>query len=241
MTRLLSTIRLDVLQQWRQGFYYAGAFVAVIFIVVLHQVNPAVYPGLLPGLVLMGLMITTFYFIAGLVLFEKSEGVLQALVVSPLRVDEYLGAKLVSLTFLAMIEQVAVVLLTYVWRVGFAGMNIGLLLLGMLITSLVNVLLGFIVIARFDSINEFLLPSAPIAMLLLAPFLHLSGLVNFPPLLLVPTGGAMVLLQWAFAPLETFPVPVWQSVAAIALAVIGIGVGYVLSRRTFKTFIVEGS
>jgi fluoroquinolone transport system permease protein len=241
MTRLLSTIRLDVLQQWRQGFYYAGAFVSVIFIIILNQLNPAALPVALPGLILMGLMVTGFYFMAGVILFEKGEGVLQQLVVTPLRTDEYLVAKLVSLTILAIAEQLAVVGLTYVWaNRGLAELNVGLLVLGCVVTTVIFILLGFIVIARFDSVNEFLMPSAIIAMPMLAPLLHVGGVVDFPALLAIPTGGAALLLQAAFVPMEFIHLPDWQIAFAMVAMGVGVVVGYIYSQRTFKRFIVRG-
>ena len=39
MTRLLSTLLWDARLQFRNGFYYASAFVAVVFIVLLSQFN----------------------------------------------------------------------------------------------------------------------------------------------------------------------------------------------------------
>ena len=102
MTRLVSTIRWDAQLQIRNGFYYASAFVAVVSILVLSQLrlSPDTLALLLPAIVLQNIFINTFYFIGGLVLLEKGDGTLEGLIVSPLRKEEYLASKVVTLTLL---------------------------------------------------------------------------------------------------------------------------------------------
>ena len=48
MTRLLSTLRWDVQLQFRNGFYYASAFVAVIVLLILGLFPNADWRFLLP-------------------------------------------------------------------------------------------------------------------------------------------------------------------------------------------------
>ena len=48
------------------------------------------------------MLLATFVFLAGLLLIEKGQGTLEGLIVTPLRSSEYLLAKILSLTVLAV-------------------------------------------------------------------------------------------------------------------------------------------
>jgi fluoroquinolone transport system permease protein len=161
MNRLLSTIRCDIRLQHRNGFYYATAFVVAVYALGLSQLHAAVPVNLgwlLPAVLLNNLLITTFYFVGALVLLEKAEGTLAAQVVSPLRTGEYLAAKVLTLTALALVYNLAVVVL--IVGIGFGAPA---LIAGVGVMAALMVMAGFIVVARYDAVNEYLLPSLPYA------------------------------------------------------------------------------
>jgi hypothetical protein len=109
---------------------------------------------LLPPMVVGNLLISTFSFIGGLVLLEKGEGTLTAQVITPLRIGEYLAAKIATLTALALAETLVLVLLIAGWR--FDAL---LLILGVILAAAIYCLAGFITVVRYAAINEYLLPS----------------------------------------------------------------------------------
>src|SRR4051794_35315548 len=80
--RLIATILCDVRLQFRNGFYYATAFVTAIYALALSQVSGEPLglsiATLFPVFVLDSMVVGTFYFVAGQVLLEKGEGTLQA-------------------------------------------------------------------------------------------------------------------------------------------------------------------
>ena len=122
MKRMVTTLRWDVVLQFRNGFYYVSAFFILIWVGLWSQLPNAHtldYAVILPGLVVLNLLITTFYFVGALVLLEKAEGTLTGLVVTPLHAGEYLAARVLSLTLLAMLESLLIVLLIY-------GVDLGL-------------------------------------------------------------------------------------------------------------------
>ena len=111
MTAILNALRWDVIVQARNGFYWASAFlIIVISALVLYvpesaRANSAVW---VPAILVINLQITTFFFVAGLMLLERDEGVLNALAVSPLSASGYLVMRTVSLTGLAAAETIAI-------------------------------------------------------------------------------------------------------------------------------------
>lgn len=194
---MAATLRCDARLQRRNGFYYAAGFVALVWLLLITQLPEDQVAWLMPVFVLSNLVINTFYFVAGQVLLEKGEGTLQAQVVTPLRRDEYLGSKIMTLTGLAILENLTIVAFGYGWPASPV-----LLLAGMGTASAIYVLAGFILVSRYDSINAFLFPSVFFTLAFAPPFLAYLGLWTSPLAYLHPLQAPLVLLAGGFAPLS---------------------------------------
>jgi fluoroquinolone transport system permease protein len=192
--RLASTLLCDIRLQQRNGFYAASVFLVAVWAVLFSQVPRTDIGSVWGGVVVANLMITTFYFIAGLVLLERDEGSLAARAVTPLRPGEYLGSKVITLTGLALVENAFLTLLLA--ALGFVRIGTGFprLVLGAALISVLLCLAGFILIARYRSINEFLMPSIGFAFLLGLPLVDSFGLFRSPLFRLHPVGAALTLM-----------------------------------------------
>ncbi len=229
MKRLASALRFDLLIQVRYGFLYGALFSALLWVALLKPLSEQSLVLLLPPAVFFDLGIVGFYFIAVLVFYEKGEAVLSALVVSPLRFWEYLTSKLTTLTLLAIVLSLALVLFTY----GLA-FNLWLFVLGTGLMSLIALLVGFIAVAPFRSISSYLMPSGVYSALLYLPVVAYFGWWNHPLFSLLPTQGAMLLLQGSFRPLED-----WQVLYALLESLVWIVGLSLLARSMFNRYIIE--
>ena len=198
MSRLAVAMRWDVILQWRQGFVLAGIVVTAFWIGITRFLPDADYTVWIPVFVLGNLTMTSFFFAAGLLSFEKVEGTLSALAVSPLSTRDYLLSKIVTLALLAVVETTVMVVVV----VGLA-FNAAPLLLGMLGSSLLYTLVGLIMMTRYRSISDFLIPSAGVMILALLPLLDYAGIVESRVFLLWPTQALLVGLRASFEPLST--------------------------------------
>jgi fluoroquinolone transport system permease protein len=230
MNRLVVTLRHDARLQWRNGFYYATVFVTAFWVLILLQIGAFDLRWLLPPLVIGNLLIGTFLFIGGLVLLEKGEGSLSAQIVTPLRLSEYLGAKVITLTLLAFAETLVIVVLLAGWQ-----FNIFLLTGGVFLTGAIYCLAGFIVVLRYTSINEYLLPSGMYMGLLWIPLLAYLAHWNHWLLYLHPLTAPLLLVEAAFE-----PVVVWQVVYGFVYASLWIVGLYVWSKRSFQRWMATG-
>lgn len=228
MNRVIATTRLDLRLQWRYGFFYAAAFITLVWIVLLGLFPRSLLNVAVPFIIFADLGVIGFFFIAGMVLFEKSEQTLDALIVTPLRFGEYLFGKLATLTLMALVISLAVVVGVY----GF-GFNLPLLALGVILTSLLALLVGFISVAPYTSISAYLLPSQLLYLPLNLPLIHYFGWWEHPLFYLIPTHGSLILLRAAFD-----PVPLWQLGYAIAYQVLWMGVLVWVARWAFNRYIV---
>jgi fluoroquinolone transport system permease protein len=228
MRRLFTCLRQDLLLQFRQGFIYAGLFVAAFWIAVLSLLPDDALRFAIPAFLFLNATMTTFFFVAGLVLYEKREGVLEALIVTPLRKHEYLCAKASTLTLLAGVESLAIVALGWGGAMRFAPVLAGVVAIGVM-----NTLLGFLLVSRYDSINEFLMPAGLVSTLLQAPVLASIGLWESPLLYLWPTQGPMLLLQAGLEPLG-----LGDAIYAVSSTIVWTAAAAWLAHASFSRFIV---
>ena len=229
MKRLRALLGQDLRLQLRYGFVYAGIFVAVFWIAILSLLPMEALRFAVPAFLFVNGTMTTFFFIGGLVLYEKREGVLEALVVSPVRRHEYLLSKVASLTLLAGVETVLIAVVLWGSALAFAPVLLGVAAIGAM-----NTLFGFLMVSRYDSVNEFLLPAGVVSTLLQVPVLASLGLWDSPWLYLWPTQGPLLLIESGFETIGT-----GDAIYAVVTTAVWIAVAGALAHRAFGRFIVR--
>jgi fluoroquinolone transport system permease protein len=228
MRRLFATIICDVRLQARHGFYYATVFVLIICVVGVSRLPSLDVRWLLPPLVLGNLILNTFYYIGGLILLEKGEETLEAQAVTPLRTWEYLASKIFTLTMLGLAENLVIVMLLE--RLRFNALPLAA---SIVLTSVLYCLGGIVAVARYDSVNEYLMPSIIYSSLLLVPLLPYMIRWDDWPVYLHPLRGPLLLAEAAFQ-----PVAWWQLIYGVIYSVFWIGVMAYFGRRRFGRFII---
>ncbi|MBW7883518.1 MAG: hypothetical protein H3C34_12930 [Caldilineaceae bacterium] len=231
IARLRATVLCDLRLQWRNGFYYAAGVVVVLFVLLLRLLQGYPLSWFLPALIVNNIIVNGFYFVSGLVLLERAEGTLDAQLVSPLRRGEYLAAKIVTLSLLALVENLIITVVV-------AGLEfqVGLLSAGILLGMAFFVLAGFAIVTRYDAVNSFLLPSLIYTLLLALPLLPYFGVGQ----------GALLDLLVALHPLQPILVLLGAAVTPISPGVVlfalvagacWVGIAYLFARRAFGEYI----
>jgi len=222
-------MRLDLLVQRRYGFLYASFVTVLVWLAVLRALPSPSHELLAPFIVFTDIGLVGFFFIAGLVLYEKGEATLNALVVTPLRFWEYLGSKLLTLTLLAVVQGWLLLALT-------VGLSFNWLYaaLGTALMSLIALLVGFIAVAPFKSFSSYLIPSNLFATVLYLPLIAYFEVWQSPLFYLLPTHGAALLLRGSLTGL-----PVWQLVYAVLAGSVWIFILGSVARAMFDRYIVE--
>jgi fluoroquinolone transport system permease protein len=170
MTRVAATLGADVRVQFRNGFYHATAFVVACSVVLLRWLPPEIAELFLPVVVLENVVINTFYFVSALLLLERGEGTLAAEGVTPLRADEYLASKVLTLTALSLVESLLI-------AGAVAGVDGRLVMMsvGIALAAVLFCLSGVALIVNYESINEFIMPSVLYTAVLSLPVLGYFG------------------------------------------------------------------
>lgn len=232
MTRLGAALKLDITIQYRNKLYAIGVAVSVFLAVLLaFLAEPDQLPQAVPALMLLALGGTTMFYVAGLLLFERDEGTLHAVVVSPLRASEYLWSKILTLTALSTLEAV-LMLAGAMLLMGGPWPNVPLFLLGAVTLGVMYTLVGLILVVRYDKITDFLLPAAALVGLLQVPFLHFLGLVAHPAFLLLPPSAPTMLIRGAYLPLT-----LWEWGYALGYTALALAGLTVWAYRAFHTHV----
>lgn len=234
MSRLINAIRLDSQLQIRNQLYNIVIAVAVIFGVgVAFFFNQDQLRVAVPVIFLFASAATGYLFIGALILFEKQERTLEALIITPLRPREYLNAKIMTMTILALVEAIILIVTAYIIWYGI-DFNLSLFFLGVILVQIMFTILGIIVVVRYDKINDFLMPSAAISILSEIPVL--APLVGWEPLwfYLIPTYPPFLLVWGAFD-----PQPVGKLIFGIVGSLVWIAIFYIWAERAFERHVIR--
>ncbi|SIR62724.1 fluoroquinolone transport system permease protein [Haladaptatus litoreus] len=220
----------DVRLQVKYGFYTVYAVLTLAFIVGLQAVGPDLRTDAAVLLIVTDPTILGFYFIASMVLFEKEEGVLDALVVSPLGDRGYLASKVLTLSLLAVVASTLVAVLGH-GRTSRLGILIG----GVCLSATLFVLIGFVVVARYDSVNEYFISAVGWGTVLFLPLFGYVGIIETPLFYLLPAQPVLLLVEGGFRSL-----PAWQLFYGVGYLLVANVVAYLWARRTFRQHVVRG-
>jgi len=225
---LAAMLAWDVCIQARYGFYAVYAVVTGFYLVVLDALPASLVDRALVLVVVTDTAVLGFYFIGALVLIEKREGVLDALLVTPLGLRGYLLSKAASLTLLATLASGVVVGFTHGTRVAVAP-----LLAGVALTASLFVLVGVAAVARFDTVNRYFFGAVLYGAVLYAPVAGFLGVFDTAAFALLPLEPALVLVNAAFQGAAP------ASLAyAVAYLLVGNVAAFLLARHQLQRHVV---
>lgn len=234
MSRLASAVRLELALQVRQKFVYAAIFSGLMWLAVLLPMPPSLRVVAEPYVLIGDVAIIGFFFIGGIVFFEKQERTLGAVISTPLRFWEYLAAKLSVLLTISLLVAVVVVTLAH----GF-DYHLLALVVGVVLGTLLMLLVGFITSLPFASVTDWFMAAIfPLAVMLVPPIVFYSGLWPNPALYVVPTLGPLLLLAAAFDQVALAP---WQVVFAVAYPIVCVAGLCWAAKRLFTHYVIERS
>jgi len=170
--RLLNALRADIRFQFKQGFYLVYLLLTLVYMIILSRFPAELKNIAVPLTVFSDPSMVGFFFIGAIVMLEKVQGVLQYVSVTPLRSIEYLLAKAISLTLVALSAGIMITLVSY-----SEPLNWLLLITGITLTSTFFVLYGFIAAANCTTMNQYFIKMIPYMLLIVLPCF---SLIEFP-------------------------------------------------------------
>jgi fluoroquinolone transport system permease protein len=219
----MAVLALELRLESRYGLHAAGVGLAVLWTLLLLAM-PADAARIVTPFVLFADSATVGGFLlAAMVLFERNERTLAAMLITPVTSGEYLAAKVAALTGLALLIAAPVAAAG-----GRGDLRPGPVLAGVTLTAALLLACCFALVARHHSITSFLSAAPwPLIPLLGVPLARLAGLSDHPGAYLIPTVAAAELIASGFDPDVHVPA------AAIGYLLACVAAAGVLAARRF--------
>ncbi len=225
-----AVIKHDIKFQFRHGFYYVYIIVTLSYIAFLNLLPFGLRSPAAVLVVFTDPCVLGFFFIGGIVLFEKGQGVFQNLFVTPFRLHDYLISKTLSLSLLSTSAAYAILLFTF----GF-NFNPFLLFIGVTLSSFLFTLIGLTLAVRVNTLNQYLIVSIVYVLPLMLPLLDFLGLVHSPIFYLLPAKPSLVLIGGAISG----GTEVSEIIYAVLALSAWIVIAYIWAYRWFCRYVIN--
>lgn len=179
--RFLAALVNDMRYQKKYGFYFLYVFISAVYVAVLF-VCPGEYKRITASIIILTdpTMLGTF-FIGGIWLLEKREGLHGFWGISPLRPMEYILSKAVSLAIISTLSADLIVLLGLRETINYFVLSISVF-----IGSIIFTIIGLTIATYARSVNHYILIASPPAILLIIPPMLAAFGISYPVLELLP-------------------------------------------------------
>lgn len=228
-TRLYGALKTDMLFQFRSGFHLIYVVLTLIYILVIVQLPESWRSLVAPFMIFSDPTVLGFFFVGGLVMLEKEQGIIDLVMVSPLRIREYLMAKVLSLNIISLVAGTAIAIVTGV------EFNLLLLFLAITVTATFFTLLGFLLAIGSRSINQYFGKAIGGMMVIVLPCFSLVGFQYSWIFYTVPSVSAAKIFLVTFGQED-----IKAMIACLIMMVLwNVGIFKVVENR-FKEYSIQG-
>ncbi|WP_304943024.1 fluoroquinolone export ABC transporter permease subunit [Vallitalea guaymasensis] len=192
--RITGALKTDFKFQMKQGFYIIYFFLTIIYMVILSMIPKEFKNIILPIIVFSDPSVVGFFFIGGIIMLEKLQGIINYIVVTPLSIKEYILSKVFTLSLLAVIAGEAI---TFV-SINSGSVNNIILAIGIFISSVFFILIGIIVVVGCKTLNQYMVKMVPFLMLLIIPCISIIDFKFSYILTVIPSVAGFRIVYGAF-------------------------------------------
>lgn len=221
--RLLYAVWADMCFQFKQGFYLVYVLITIIYLIILSFFSEDILSIGLPLVVFSDPSVLGLFFIGGIIMLEKMQGILSVLVISPLRTVEYILSKLISLAFVSVLAAFSITVFSH-----YGSANYLLVFLATVLTSGIFTLCGIMITAGCNTVNQYMIKTVPYMLLFVFPCFSLIGFPYSELFTLIPSVAALRLMLGAYTGM-----PAYQ---AVGLIVYLVGINYLFLRWAIRVF-----
>lgn len=186
--RWLHTLKNDFRFQFRYGFYYAYLFVTLLYIIVLNFLPSSIASYISVLIIFTDPSALGSFFIGAIFLFEKQQNTIEGLLVTPLRLKEYILSKVISLSVISLITSLFIAFSLNI-NIHYTNLTVGVIL-----SSIFFTLLGFNIVVLSKSVNDYFMKSL-ITIVFMFPILDYINVYFTPLFYLLPTHASLILLE----------------------------------------------
>jgi fluoroquinolone transport system permease protein len=214
--RLIGALKTDIRFQYKQGFYWVYVLLTVIYLVLIQKLPAGIVREYsIPLVIFTDPSLIGFFFIGGIVMLEKQQGITEYLAVTPLSPKEYFISKAVSLGTVAIAASFMIAI-----PLCRGSLNWGLLFIGISLTSVFFTFYGFIVAAGCRTVNQYFIKMVPFLLLAVLPCFSLIGF-NYSWLFnALPSVSGLMLILGAFQGITLFEAALYILIMCLWILII---------------------
>lgn len=190
--RIWAAIRLDTLFQFRSGLHAIYVVLSFIYIVAINVMPKSWGDVAVPFMIFSDPAVLGFFFIGGLVMLEKGQGIIDLIEVTPASVGEYLLGKVIALNVISLLASLAIAVFTD------RDFNLLVLLVAVMLTASFFTMFGFYIALGSRSMNHYFGRVIPMMVLIIVPCFSLIGFPYSELFYVVPSVAAAKLIFGAF-------------------------------------------
>lgn len=191
--KLIHRIKWDLLFTLRYNVITVALIVTVLYTLVFKFIPGADIIEVVVSLIFSDPVMLGFMFIGAMVLFEKDANTLQALSVTPTKIWHYLWSKAIVLTLIALTCSIGMSIAVH----GF-NLNFVYLILGVSLTSLLFIFIGFIGVSKVKTFNQYIILIPLFLLPAIIPLVEFYRVFKSSLFFIIPTHGTLILLRSAF-------------------------------------------
>ncbi len=221
--RLLHAVWADIRFQFKQGFYLVYVLITVMYLIILSFLPEDILSVGLPLVVFSDPSVLGLFFIGGIIMLEKMQGILSVLVVSPLRTMEYILSKVISLAFVSVLAAFAITGFSH-----YGNVNWLLVFLSTVLTSGIFTLCGIMITAGCNTVNQYMIKTVPYMLLFVFPCFSLIGFPYSDLFTIIPSVAGLRLMLGAYTEISFYE--------ATGLVIYLVGINYVFLRWAICVF-----
>ncbi|MDF2942089.1 MAG: ABC-type transport system, multidrug-familypermease [Herbinix sp.] len=167
--RIRNLVIGDIKFQIKYGFYFVYTIFTIFYVLLIHALPEVARNKAITILIYSDPAAMGLFFMGAIVLLEKSQMVLNSIAVSPVKVSEYILSKVISLGLIGTLVGGIIAIITGTDHV----MSV---LLGTFLGSALFSLIGLMIAAKINSLNQFMIATVPFELIcFIPPMLYLFG------------------------------------------------------------------
>jgi len=194
MRNLRNALKSDFKFQYKEGFFYIYLAICIIYLVILSVLPSSILSIILPILIYSDPAGLGLFFIGGMIMLERRQGIINYLIVTPLLVKEYILSKVITLSTLAVVVSLIITFFTST----YTPINYFILITSTFFTANFFTMIGIFITLPCTNLNEYFVKIIPWMILLSLPCL---GLISQPDnifLSIIPSVASLQLIIGAF-------------------------------------------
>ena len=229
MKRLITTIKWDLTLQAKNNILTIAIIIAALYTVIFMSIPTNDIDILVVVFVFFEPTTLGFIFLGAIIIFEKRNRTLSAVVVTPLKHWQYLWSKAISLSLIGLLCGLAMGIIGHGFNFNYLFFSSGIVL-----SSILFIFMGFIVISRIKTFNEFMISSALYFTPISLPLLNFFNITDSLFLYLIPSQASLILLESAFKEVE-----IWKIIYSYLYLATWIIIMFFFAKKAFVKKIIS--